>query len=100
MSMKKIFAILAALGFLVLGAQAAQAFSTEQQNGVNPDGTAKFADPDEQMPNFVVGPGDNAGTAPSASIMDGNPVTIPTYGESDPGAAAFNQAFDRLQNNR
>jgi hypothetical protein len=73
----------------------AAAFSTEQVPGQNSDGTPKFADPDEQMPGFVTAPG-GAGAGNSLSLS-GAPVTIPTQGEYDNGARAFDQAFSHQQ---
>jgi hypothetical protein len=94
----KNFWLIAAIALLALSnVHNAAAFSTDSRNNQNSDGSPKFADPDEQMPGFVVAP-DNArsgGRAPSSGFTA---VTIPQTGENTPGARAFDEAFTRQQN--
>jgi len=95
--MKKTLVMLLALGFLASGIHGAAAFSTEQRSDRNADGTAKFADPDDQMPNFVT-KFDDGEPSSRASTFDENPVTPPSYGDSNAGAAAFNRANAHMEN--
>ena len=40
---------------LFVAANAAHAFSIDPQSGSNPDGSAKYVDPDDEMTNFASG---------------------------------------------
>jgi hypothetical protein len=94
---------LAALA-LMLMATPALALSVDRDSNVNADGTAKFADPDDQMPNFMNGPPEDQPPA-HATPSIGLPVTpgspSPHLGFSVNGFAnssqpdAFDQAYDR-----
>ncbi len=72
------------------------ALSTEQRNSENTDGTAKFADPDEQMPAFVIS-SDHTSSAGSSLSFGDSQVTPPTVGDSDYGARDFDRAYAHLQ---
>ncbi len=87
-------ACLMVLCILSLAVQA-YAFSTEVAP-VQTDGTAKFADPDETMPNLVMAPQPgSAGLVPLS--QPGQQVTMPTMGTNDQGSAAFDHAYNHLQ---
>ena len=94
--MKQILALLAAIVMLMAGAHAAAAFSTSvQPDGVS--GGASIADPDEQMPGFMVSP-DQARDVTQSYGAPADQLTMPSMRENDAGAAAFNQAYTHLQN--
>lgn len=97
--MNKVLALLLAFGLLLSGSQVALAFSTEQASGQNSDGSSKFVDPDEQMPNFMTGGPDTDSSGLQSLSLDQAPVTPLTSGDYDEGAAAFNQAYSHLQKN-
>ena len=94
--MKKIYLILAVLALLGAFIPEAPAFSIDQSANLNSDGSQKFADPDEQAPAFMVGP---SGQAPyTRSFSSSDTVTMPTIGNNDKGAQAFDQAYAHQQN--
>jgi hypothetical protein len=95
--MKKILALLTVIGFVVATISGAAALTTEQRDDRNTDGSSKFSDPDEQMPNFVAGSGDQSNS--QNMNFNSQPVTPPGYGDRDEGAAAFNHAYMHLQDN-
>jgi len=73
------------------------AFSTVQPMAQNSDGSPKFADPDEQMPGFMVAPDDSEASNRALSFGNATPVTPPTPKDYDSGARAFDQAFAHQQ---
>ena len=83
-------------------ALAAFALSVDRDTGMNSDGTAKFADPDEQMPNFMTGgpPEDQASAHSTPSVllpMTPNAsagISINRMGPA-PQTDAFEQAYGR-----
>lgn len=88
--------IIMALLFLV-GLPIRHAIALSQvQAPQNIDGTPKFTDPDEQMPGFVIGPQETGSGAVDFSGSASN-VTVPTVGDRDYGAQAFDQAFSHQQ---
>jgi hypothetical protein len=94
--MKNIWLVAAICLIMATNIHNAAAFSTDQKDSVNTDGSVKYADPDEQMPGFMVAP-DN-GAAMSNSLSSGAPsVTMPAVGENDNGARAFDRAFSHQQ---
>ena len=77
------------------------ALSVDRDSGMNTDGTPKFADPDEQMPNFMNGsPQDEASAHAPPSIglpMTPNGTAGFTVNHIGPSSHsdAFDQAYDR-----
>ena len=93
--MKKAWIIMALL--LLVGLPIRCAFALSQQSAPqNIDGTPKFTDPDEQMPGFVVG-SEQDGTGARGFSGSASNVTIPSMGDRDYGAQAFDQAFSHQQ---
>jgi hypothetical protein len=93
------FVFLAALVF----ATPCFALSVDRDSGMNTDGTAKFADPDDAMPNFMNGPPEDQAPAhatPSIGLPV-SPNTTPHMGFSvnqfgtTQQPDAFDQAYDR-----
>ncbi len=95
--MKKLWISTALFVALLANIHSAAAFSTDQGANQNSDGSPKFADPDEQMPGFMVAP-DEVRARTGTLSFGSSPVTAPTQGEYDSGAKAFDQAFSRQQN--
>jgi hypothetical protein len=95
------FALLAPLVF----AAPSFALSVDRDTGMNTDGTAKFADPDEQMPNFMTGglPEDQAPAHATPSIglpvsPDSTPhmnFSVNHLGMTQQQPDAFDQSYDR-----
>src|ERR1700735_3316519 len=92
--------------FLALFATPAFALSIDNSTGMNEDGTAKFADPDEQQPNLLNAPL----TAPSSSSSSGSSgngiqltpngnvgLSVRNFGTSQQ-PDAFDQAYDHFGN--
>ncbi|MGB9152052.1 MAG: hypothetical protein WCD70_03085 [Alphaproteobacteria bacterium] len=94
--MKKLWLVAALFLAVLLNVRNAAAFSVDQSANQNTDGSPKFADPDEQMPGFMVAPS-NAGAGNGSLSFGGSPVTMPQQGEHDSGARAFDQAFSHQQ---
>lgn len=92
--MKKILALFAVLGLLTATASGAWAFTKEKAD-VNPDGTEKYTDPDEQMPAFVTSPGDSSG---AATTLDEDQVTPRSYGDVNEGAQDFDRDTAHMEN--
>lgn len=82
------------------------ALTINHEAGMNSDGTAKFADPDEQMPNFMTSP--TAPLAPSgpSAVQSPSGVMLPVAPGANMGLSvnrigpapqpdAFDQAYDR-----
>jgi hypothetical protein len=97
--MKKVLALFVAIGFFLSGSHAVFAFSTEQVPSQTNNGSSKFADPDEATPNFVMHPAEGQSGFELMPLTQGT-VTLPSLGEVDEGASAFNQAYSHLQQNR
>ena len=94
--------LLSLAGIVVLAvgmASAAQAFSLDQRNDRNSDGTAKFADPDEQMPNFVISP-EAAAASVDHSATRTAPTTLTQPSDTTSGAAAFDRAYAHQNSGR
>jgi hypothetical protein len=94
--MKNFWFIAAIFLVSLSGVHNAAAFSTDQRNYQNSDGSPKFEDPDEQMPNFILTP-DQAGTGSRSSFSGAPAVTVPAPGDNSPGAMAFDRAFSHQQ---
>jgi hypothetical protein len=79
----------------------AQALSVESRNSQNSDGTQKFADPDEQMPAFLVSPGSvNSGEV--GFVSGANAVVIPQSVSNTLRARELNSTssqFNKTNNN-
>lgn len=96
-----IFCIIA-LAMLMFSASPSFALSIDRDSGVNTDGTAKFADPDDQMPNFMTGPPEDQAPAhatPSV-LLPMSPgentnmnLSVNHFDGQQPDA--FNQAFQQ-----
>ena len=87
--MKKILGaalILASFGYM----HQAAAFSEDRTANVSEDGAAKYTDPDDQKPGFVVEPQSTG----NGTLSFGPRSTTPVMpGDADNGAKAFDQAF-------
>jgi hypothetical protein len=96
--MKKLLALLAIGGMVMFAGHSAFAYSTEQRDDTNADGTSKFQDPDEQKPAFMISPGGGPSGMQMLPFGAGrNAVTPPAPGEYDQGAAAFDRAYSHIQ---
>ena len=95
--MKKILAVFAVLGLLASTMPSASAFSTDKTANQNPDGSEKFSDPDEQMPAFITGSGNQSN---SGASLNENEVTPPSYGDVNNGAQSFDRATSHMENSR
>lgn len=74
----------------------AAAFSVDNDSSQSINGQQKFTDPDEQMPGFVASP--NEAQMRNRMLSNEPPsVTMPTVGDTDDGARAFDQAFSHQQ---
>jgi len=97
--MKKIVFILLVTAMLGMFSASANALS-EQVAPVNSDGTAKFADPDERAPAFLIAP--NGGLSPTAGDPSSANVQAPSLanriGTMGEGAQSFDRAVNHLQN--
>ncbi|MGB9153058.1 MAG: hypothetical protein WCD70_08230 [Alphaproteobacteria bacterium] len=94
--MKRLWLIAALLLAMISNAHNAAAFSIDQSSNQNTDGSAKFTDPDEKMPGFVVAPS-SAGAGNGVLSFGNSGVNVPAQGENDSGAKAFDQAFSHQQ---
>jgi hypothetical protein len=97
------FIMAAVYVFTLLAPFSAFALSIDRDTGMNTDGTAKFSDPDDEMPNFMSGPPEDQAPA-HATPSIGLPVTpeaAPHVGFSvnqfgmTQQPDAFDQAYDR-----
>src|SRR5580698_4955166 len=97
------FWLMAAIAIFILSPPAF-ALSVDRDTGMNTDGTAKFADPDDEMPNFMNGPPEDQ--APGhATPSIGLPVSpnsgshagfsINSFGMNQQQPDAFDQSYDR-----
>jgi hypothetical protein len=89
------------LGAALLVAQSAGAFTLESRTPVNPDGSAKFVDPDQQVEKLAGGASN--GAAPGSRTFRSGNMTFsfgvtrderPTFGRTAPfGNFGFNRGF-------
>jgi len=89
--MKKLALILVFGSLLISGS--AFALSSEQKGGQNSDGSPKFADPDEQMPAFMVPQSQTRSGSGFQPLPEGASLTPLQPGQYDNGAAAFQKAY-------
>jgi|GEM_PF-3060885 hypothetical protein len=98
---KHIFTVLVLLA-MIMFTPTAFALTIDRDSDINTDGTAKFSDPDDQMPGFMTPPS-NAPGSPQATPSIGLPMS-PSGGSNmnfsvnrfgvQPQPNAFDQAFD------
>jgi hypothetical protein len=94
--MKTFLLIVVLFSALLLTPEKARAFSIDQSANQNTNGSQKFNDPDEQMPDFMSAP-DHVGSNDGALSFGSAPINIPTQGQYDSGAQTFDQAFAHQQ---
>jgi hypothetical protein len=82
-------------------ASAAFALTVDNETGLNTDGTAKFADPDDTMPGFMTPPA-GAPSTPQAQPSVTLPMSSPngggpsfSFSGGSPGQSSQGDAFDR-----
>lgn len=84
----------------LLFSQSAMALSVEQRDNTNSDGTARFADPDQQMPAGLVSP-DSMNNGGRVGPLSGAAVVAPGVPQMlgvDRGGEAFDQAYGHVTN--
>jgi hypothetical protein len=82
---------------ILLSAQPAFALSVDRDTGMNTDGTAKFADPDDEMPNFMNGPPEDQAPAhatPSV-LLPMTPGSSAGFSVNQYGVSSQPDAFDQ-----